>query len=218
MQLPGSTSSSATYLAHGEYLLGSAEAWSGIPILTSDQQKAIEAVAGSITAEVTKLRDAAQVADNAERTLRKARARFGACDVYLDLRVMGASDALLNGPALRSREHPIYLQVFQGTTASALTRTPSREQPEIVQRVLEQLKVVADFQGKEAAVENLTQALNASLSARDALEAAEQAANTAGDAELNARLALRTALEQSYGNLRATFAGQRDFVESMFMK
>lgn len=57
-----------------------------------------------------------------------------------------------------------------------------------------------------------------STGALAALAAAEEVEDQAGDAEIAARLALRRALEQAYGKLRAAFPGQRDLVESFFPK
>jgi hypothetical protein len=75
-----------------------------------------------------------------------------------------------------------------------------------------------DFDGKKEARSQIGSALAKSIEARDALDADEMAENKAADAELQARLALRTALEQAYGKLRAAFPGRRDFVESFFPK
>jgi hypothetical protein len=57
---------------------------------------------------------------------------------------MSASDALLNGPANRNREHPVYRQVFKEGAASDITGAKLREEPELAQRVLERFDAVAE--------------------------------------------------------------------------
>ena len=131
---------------------------------------------------------------------------------------MRVNDAVLNGPAGRSREHPFYQQVFRGTTAGKITSAKIREEPEVVSRLLDRLEGVPDFDGKAPARDNLSNALKKSFDALDKVDDAEAAENTAVDAELSARLALRSVLEQAYGKLRAAFPGRRDFVESFFPK
>ncbi|WP_284722037.1 hypothetical protein, partial [Polyangium sorediatum] len=150
----------------------------------------------------------------ARRAATKLRAQFGIRDVILDLRIMGVSDALLNGPAMRSRDNPVYKNVFQEGTAGEITEAKLREEPELAERILERLANVEDFPGKAAAQAGLKEALEKSFVIRDALDAAEMAQNKAGDAEIQARLAVRVALEKAYGMLRAAFPGQRKLVES----
>jgi len=132
--------------------------------------------------------------------------------------VMRVSDVLLNGPAGRSREHPVYQQVFRGTTAGKITSAKMREEPALVERLLARLDDTPDFEGKATARNALAKALQMSFDALDAVDEAEANENTAVDTELSARLALRLTLEQTYGKLRAAFPGRRDFVESFFPK
>lgn len=218
MQLPGVNASSFVYLLFAYHVEGAVEAWSEVEIITAEQRDAVAAVGALITPLIVGLRAAVQASDDADRAAQKALARFRVRDVVLDMRIMGVSDALLNGPAMRSRQSPVYIQVFGGDNAGDLTRARMREEPEIATLLLGRLDKVADFDGKAAARTPLSEAITKSMSARDAMDAADLAENQAGDAELGARLALRLGMEKAYGMLRTAFPGRRDFVESFFPK
>lgn len=216
MQLPGVNASSHTYLSFAYHVEGAVEAWVDAEIITAAQQQAVLEVGALIASPVTALRAASNAADDAERAATKALARFRVRDVILDMRVMGASDALLNGPALRNRQSLVYKEVFAGDNAGDITRARMREEPEIAKLLASRLAAIDDFDGKATAHANLADAVQKSIAARDASDAAAHAANEAGNVELSARLALRIALDKAYSMLRLAFPGGRDFVESFF--
>jgi hypothetical protein len=216
MQLLGVNASSQLYLTYCDHIEGAVEAWEDAEVLTAAQRQTVREVGDMLRPAVTHLRNALTATESAERIASRARARFNVRDVVLDLRVLATSDAVLNGPAARSREHPLYRQIFRDQTAGDITRVRMRDEPEVVSRMLERMDAATDFDGKAQVRVHLQQALQKSLVARSALDAAEQAERKAGDAELTARLALRTVIEQLYGKLRTAFPGQRDFVESFF--
>jgi|SRR6185503_990035 len=198
--------------------MGAVEAWADAEILTPDQQQAVVQVGQLVQPALDTLRATTLTTDSAERGAIKARARLRVRDVILDMGVMRVSDALLNGPAARSREHPVYQQVFRGAPAGKITSMKIREEPEVVSRLLDRFDGAPDFEGKTPARDNLAGALQKSYSALDQVDDAETAENAAVDAELGARIAVRGVFEQAYGKLRAAFPGRRDFVESFFPK
>jgi hypothetical protein len=218
MQLPDKNASSAIYSKHTDHFEGAVEGWSDAEILTDAQRKAVAGAGALVGAAGAAVRAAVTSYDAAERAATKLRARYLIRDIVLDMRIMSVSDAVLNGPALRNRQHPVYKSVFQEGNASEITESKLREEPEIAERLRDRLVAMEDFDGKARVKADLDEALTKSLSARDALDAAEMAENKAGDAEIHARLGVRAALEQAYGNLRAAFPGQRKLVESFFLK
>ena len=144
--------------------------------------------------------------------------RFTIRDMVLDKRIMGASDAVLNGPAMRDRNHPVFRSIFQDGPAGDITESKTREEPELAARMRDRLAEGPDFDAKARVKTDLDESLAKSFSARDALDNAELAEHKAGDAELQARIAVRSALEQAYGLLRAAFPGQRKLVDSFFYR
>lgn len=218
MQLPGVNASSDVYLTFSYHVEGAVEAWSDVELISDSQQKAVAEVGATVKPVIAALRAAAGASDEAERIATMAVARFRVRDVVLDLRVMGTSDAVLNGPAMRRRNSPIYREIFAGDNAGDITRARMREEPELVALLLGRLDKVDDFQGKAPARAALADAIQKSIAARDAADAASLVENQAGNAELSARLNLRLALEKAYGMLRTAFPGRRDFVESFFPK
>lgn len=218
MQLPGVNASSAVYLLFAYHVEGAIEAWADVEIITAAQQAAVAEVGAVVAPLIADLRKAAQASDDAERAAAKAGARFRVRDVVLDLRIMAVSDTVLNGPAMRDRQSPVYKAVFAGDNAGDITRARMRDEPELAQLLIARLDKVDDFDGKKSARDALSAATQKSIDARDALDEAELAESKAGDAELAARLALRMGLEKAYGMLRSAFPGRRDFVESFFPK
>jgi hypothetical protein len=69
-------------------------------------------------------------------------------DIILDMRIVAVSDALLNGPAMRNRDHPEFRRVFSQGNASSVIEAKLREEPEIAERVLQNLDAAPDFEGK----------------------------------------------------------------------
>lgn len=218
MRFPPVDSSSSTCLAYAAYVEGALEGFLQADTITDEQSRTIEQVRRKLLPLVEALHERAVTAEAARRATRKARARYSVSDVLLDLRVMATSDAILNGPAGRSRQHPLYQQVFQGMTASQITAMNAREEPEVVSRLRDRLSSAPDFAEKGKLVEGLDVALAASFSARDCLKAAEGTEARVVDEERAARGALRQGLDEAYGLLRAAFAGQRSVAEAFFPK
>ncbi|MDI1447850.1 hypothetical protein [Polyangium sp. 6x1] len=210
--------SSEVYEKHTDHFRGAAEAWADAETLTEAQRAAIVEADAVVKTAADGLASAVVVERAARRAATKLRACFSIRDAILDLRIMNVSDALLNGPAMRSRDNPLYKNVFQEGTAGEITEAKLREEPELAERILGRLAGVDDFPGKAAAQANLDEALKKSFVIRDGLDAAEMAQNKAGDAEIQARLAVRVALEKAHGILRAAFPGQRKLVESFFLR
>jgi len=218
MQLPDVNASSKVYAKHTDHFQGAVEGWSDAEILTDAQRAAIVEASAAVTPAAEALENAAASSDKAARAATKLRARYFIRDIILDKRIMSVSDAILNGPAMRNRANPFYKSIFQEGSASEITESKLREEPEIAERIRDRLKGADDFEGKARVQADLDGALTKSLSTRDALDEAEMVENKAGDAEMTARLAVRAGLEKAYGILRAAFPGQRGLVESFFMK
>lgn len=218
MRLPAADASSQAHLSYASYVEGALEGWAEAETISDEQSRVVAQVSAKLVMLVETLHAKAVASQAAERATRRARARYGVRDVLLDLRVMATSDAILNGPAARQRQHPVYQQIFQGMTASSITGTSVREEPEVVARLRDRLVSAAEFEGKAELVRGLDLALERSFAARDSLKGAEDVESRAVDAERMARLDLRQGLEEGYGLLRAAFAGRRDLAESFFPK
>lgn len=218
MEIPSVDAGSSVYFKHTDHFAGAVEGWSDAEIVTNDQRKAIASAGVIVDAAATALRNATVSRANAEREVTKLRARYGIRDFILDKRVLATSDAVLNGPAMRDRQHPTFRAIFKDGSAGDITERKLREEPEIAERMRDRLSDAPDFDGKARVKADLDEALTKSFSTRDALDAAESAERKAGDDELQARIAVRTALEQAYGLLRTAFPGQRKLVESFFYR
>lgn len=218
MELPDLDAGSSTYIKHTDHFAGAVEGWADAEIITDLQRQAVGEVGPIVAHAATTLQSKVAAREMAEREATKLRARFTIRDIILDKRVMATSDAVLNGPAMRDRTHPDFRTVFQDGAAGDITDAKVRDEPEIAARMRDRFDTIADFDGKTRVKADLDEALTKSFSTRDALDAAESAERTAGDAELQARLGIRAALEKAYGILRAAFPGQRKLVESFFYR
>jgi hypothetical protein len=218
MELPSVDAASAVYFKSTDHFAGAVEGWSDAEILSTEQRQVLVDAAPIVDDAAVGLRNALTARANAEREVIKLRARFGIRDIILDKRVLATSDAVLNGPALRDRKHPVFLAIFQDGPAGEITEAKVREEPELAARLRDRLADGPEFEGKARIKSDLDDALAKSLATRDALDMAESAERSAGDAELQARLSVRTVLEKVYGMLRTAFPGQRKLVESFFYR
>jgi hypothetical protein len=218
MELPDIDAGSDTYLKFTDHFDGAVEGWSDAEIISEEQRQVVVDTGLIVATAAAGLRGGIITRVAAEREATKMRARFGIRDIVLDKRVMATSDAVLNGPAMRDRTHPVFRAVFQDGTAGDITDAKMREEPEVVARLRDRFASIAEFDGKARIKTDLDLALSKSLSTLTTLDNAESAEHQAGDAELQARLAVRVALEKAYGQLRATFPGQRKLVESFFYR
>lgn len=218
MQLAPMSASSDTHCNYAAHVVGACDAWKDAEIITPDQRTAIAEVLAMVQPRADDLRAKAILAEQAEEATSKARASFGVRDVVLNLRINAASDGLLNGPALRSRDNKLYRTIFLDGTASDITEARRRDKPELAAEVRQNLSTGPDFPARAGLLADLGEAITKSTDARTAMDAAEGAEALAGSAEMMARLSLRETLEKAYGKLRTAFPGQRDFVESFFPK
>jgi hypothetical protein len=218
MELPGVDAASSVYFKYTNHFAGAVEGWSDAEILTAEQRQVVVDIAPIVDATAVALRNAVKAREIAEREVSKLRARYGIRDIILDKRVLATSDAVLNGPALRDRNHPVFRGIFTDGPAGEITEAKVREEPELAARLHDRLTKSADFEGKTRVETDLDGAVKKSLATRDLLDVAEATERSAGDAELQARLNLRTALEKVYGMLRTAFPGQRKLVESFFYR
>lgn len=218
MELPSVDAASSVYFKHTDHFAGAVEGWSDAEILTADQRKVLADAAPIVDTAAVLLRNALTARANAEREVIKLRARFGIRDIILDQRVLATSDGVLNGPALRDRNNPVFRAIFQDGPAGEITEAKVREEPELAARLRDRLTASPDFEGKARIKSDLDDAVTKSLATRDALDTADSNERSAGDAELQARLGVRTALEKVYGMLRTAFPGQRKLVESFFYR
>jgi hypothetical protein len=218
MQLPSVDDGSAIYLKYTDHFAGAVEGWSDAEIITAEQRKVITEIGPIVDSAAIVLRDSLTSHAVTEREMTKLRARYGIRDIVLDKRIMATSDAVLNGPAMRDRDHPVYKTVFKDGTAGDITSAKVREEPELAERLRDRFATIDDFDGKARVKADLDEALTKSLATRDALDNAEAAENKAGDVELLARIGVRTALEKVYGMLLTAFPGQRKLVESFFYR
>lgn len=218
MQLPSVDVGSSVYLKYTDHFAGAVDGWCDAEIITADQRKAITETGSIVDSAATALRNASKSRADAEREVTKLRARYGIRDIVLDKRIMATSDAVLNGPAMRNREHPVFRTIFKDGAAGDITGAKVREEPELAERLRDRFATIDDFEGKTRVKSDFDEALTKSFSTRDALDAAESAEHKAGDIELQARIGVRTAIEQAYGMLRTAFPGQRKLVESFFYR
>lgn len=218
MELPSVDAASSVYFKSTDHFAGAVEGWSDAEILTAEQRQAVTDAAPIVDSAALILRNALVARADAEREVIKLRARFGIRDIILDKRVLATSDAVLNGPALRDRNHPTFRAVFQDGPAGEITEAKIKEEPELAERLRDRLAKGPDFEEKARVHADLDGAVKKSLATRDALDTAEANERSAGDAELQARMGVRTALEKAYGMLRTAFPGQRKLVESFFYR
>jgi hypothetical protein len=136
MQLPAMNASSEVYLAYADHIVGAAEAWVDAETMTAEQKQVVKDIGSTVTPVTDAVRAATISANDAERAVNVALARFTVRDVILDLRVMGLSDAILNGPAGRNRENALFKHVFPKELPYQITNGNKRKEPDVVEVLL----------------------------------------------------------------------------------
>ena len=218
MQRPRPTAGTDVHLSYGDYAEGTHEAWKEVGMPTSQGQSTVDANLADLVKHNAALRQAQATHDEAVRLTNKARAAFIVSDQSCDSKVMAVSDALLNGPAMRNRNDPIYVQVIGSSRATDVTESIRTEQPEVVDQLLLRLDATDDFEGKQAARDALAKALAHMKAKREALRSAQTAEETAFIQLQAARQALRDTLTRGYGGLTAAYPNKRDFVEGFYLR
>lgn len=219
MKLPNETSSSWTHILFAAYTCASLKAWSEFPELPSEDRSALAALGLTLRATTDALlKEARETQDVTIFGRPEAQARQNA---WLTLLKRITSEALtmvamrLGQGSKDSKPAREFLPNLLATVSSK----PLAERPGVVAQAATRLAQLAgDFAEKAPLAARLEAAAKGAEAAVEANGDAFNAWDKERSEEVVAKGRLRLELERTHRALGAHFAGQRDFVESFFLK
>jgi hypothetical protein len=219
VKLPNESSSSWVHIGFAAFTWASLNAWSEFPDLPDADKGVIGQLSASLKASIDSLvkearetqdqqifgRPIAQAKQNASLTL--LRRRVGEALAMVAFRIGGGEK---NHPAVRE---------FLPNLMTTITRARISARPQATSQAAGRLKGLSQgFAEKAELAQRLEDAAALAQSAVDDNATAGAAWTQERSEELVAKGRLRLELERAHRALGAQFPGQRDFVESFFLK
>jgi hypothetical protein len=219
MQLPKESSSSWTHLGFAAFTRASLKAWSGFTILTAEDRAFLLEQHGSLHGQMASLiKEARETEDQLYFGRPEAMAGQNAWLVLVKRVVAETLNTVIARVGNGSKDHPKVREVLPNLS-TGITRAKLAERPKLVDLSAARLeKLEGTFDEKAALVARLRETAAGAQRAIDAAEDAWTAWETERSEEVVAKGRLRLELERVHRALGARFPGQREFVESFFLR
>ncbi len=219
MKLPNETSSSWTHITFAAYTYASLNAWSEFTELPQADRDALSALATPLRASIDALlKEARETQDVTIFRRPQAQARQNAWLTLLG-RIASESLAMVSIRLGQGSKDSKAAREFLPNLLATITSKPIADRPAIAAQAAKRLASLAgEFAEKAALAARLEGAATGAQSAVDANGDAFNAWDKERSEEVVAKGRLRIELERTHRSLGAHFAGQRDFVESFFLK
>jgi hypothetical protein len=219
MKLPPESSSSWVHIGFAAYTWASLKAWSEFTELPQADRDVLAALATTLRTSVDSLlKEARETQDQAIFARPEAQAKQNA---WLTLLKRVASEAL-SMVAIRlgqGSKDSKAAREFLPNLLATITKKPIAERAGAAAQAASRLaNLAADFAEKASLAARLTEAANGAEAAVAASGDAWSAWGKERSEEVVAKGRLRLDLERTHRALGAHFVGQRDFVESFFLK
>jgi hypothetical protein len=216
VKLPAESNSSWHHLSFAAYVYASLTAWSESGILGAEDGAGLATLGADLRLVMDVLLKEARDTQDAVIFKRPvAQAKQNAAFGVLRRTVKEALQTAITKLGGGSEDHP-QVRVFLPRLLGGIVGARLADRADEASRAAARLKSVASFEGRDALATRIE-----TKAAADALEAAETAwagLQNERSEEVVAKGKLRLALESTYGALGARFPGQRDFVESFFLR
>jgi hypothetical protein len=219
MKLPSESSSSWAHLGFAAYTRASVKAWSGFSILTAEDRAFLAELEVSLKGAMESLLKEARETENMMYFGRpEAMASQNAWMVLIKRVVTEILNTVIARVGNGSKDHP-KVREFLPSLATGITKSRLYERPKLVEQAAGRLeKLESTFDEKAPAVARLRETAAGAHTAIDAADDAWTAWSTERSEEVVAKGRLRLELERVHHSLGARFPGQRDFVESFFLR
>ncbi|AKT36048.1 hypothetical protein [Chondromyces crocatus] len=219
MRLPAESTSSWTHVSYASFTWASLVAWSEFPDLSQDEREAIEVLATSMRSSIDTLLSAARATEQHVLFARPmTMARQNAWLRLLRRRAGEAQSMVTFKVGHSSMNHP-QVREFLPKLRATITRKKIAERPFAAEKAATRLEgLIADFPEKPVLVQRLRDVATGAQAALDASKSSRATWSMGRSAEVVAKTRLRLELEKTHRLLGARFPGQRDFVESFFLR
>ncbi|MFS8067310.1 MAG: hypothetical protein ACMG6S_13140, partial [Byssovorax sp.] len=219
MKLPAESSSSWTLLHFAAFACSSLKAWSEFPELPQPDRTALAALATSLRAATDSLlKEARETQDVTIFGRPEAQARQNAWLTLLK-RITSESLTMVAMRLGQGSKDSSPAREFLPNLLATLTAKPIADRPGIAAQAAKRLGALAgDFAEKATLASRLEATAKGAEAAVEANGEAFNAWDKERSEEVVAKGRLRLELERTHRALGAHFVGQKDFVESFFLK
>jgi hypothetical protein len=219
MRMPPESSSSWIAVSFGSFTWSSLNAWSKFTALPQTDRDFLSAQATALRGAIESLvKEARETQDQLIFGRPEAQAGQNAWLVLLKRSVSEALAIVKIKIGHNSADHP-QVREFLPDLLGGITRKAIADRPDAVAEAAERLsRLQGDFSDKAELVARLQQAAEGAKKAVEANTSAWSAWSKERSEEIVAKGRLRLELERTYKALGAKFPGQKDFVESFFLK
>lgn len=218
MRLPNETASSWVLLTFASFSWSSLCAWAEVPDLKPADRAEIEKLAHALKIHIDSLLKEARDTQEAQLFGRpSAQAKQNATLVLLKRRVDEALALVTIRLGGGSKKHPAVASFLPGLL-TGFSRAPIDERPKRANEAAGRLEAGEDFGERAVLVGKLKEAAERAQQAIHGNDGAQMGWSKERSEELVAKGRLRLELERVHRSLGALFPGQRDFVESFFLK
>jgi hypothetical protein len=219
MRMPPESSSSWVVISFASFTWSSLNAWSKFTALRKDDRDFLSTQASSLRSSIESLvKEARETQDQLIFGRPEAQASQNAWLVLIGRTVSEALDIVKIKLGNSSVDHPL-VREFLPDLRGGISRKKIVDRPDAVKEAADRLsKLQGDFSDKAELVARLQQAAEGAQKAVDANTSAWSAWSKERSEEIVAKGRLRLDLERTYKALGAQFPGQKEFVESFFLK
>ncbi|MRG92726.1 hypothetical protein [Polyangium spumosum] len=218
MRLPNETASSWVHLAFASFAWSSISAWAEFPDLKPADRQELAKLALSLKNHIDSLLKEARDTQDAQLFGRPAaQAKQNATLVLLKRRMNEALALVTLRLGGGSKKHPAVLSFLPGLLTT-LTRAPIDRRVKLTNEAAGRLEQAEDFDERGALVDKLKDAAHRAQLAIDTNDDAQTGWSQERSEEVVAKGRLRLELERVHRSIGALFPGQRDFVESLFLR
>jgi len=218
MRLPAESASSWVHLAFAGFTYSSLVAWAEVDVLAAPSRVVLMDFANVLKPAMESLLKEARETQDAQIFGRPtAQARQNVALSALK-RVTKESLQLVAMKIGEGYEDHPNVRTFLPKLTGGITKLPMADRPDAVVRASERLSGLPDFDGKAELIARLEAAATNAERMMEAAALAFSGWQTERSEEVMAKGQLRLTLQSVHGGLGNKFPGQRDFVESFFLR
>jgi hypothetical protein len=219
MKLPAESLSSWSHVGFASFTWASLKAWSEFTELSASERAELAKMAASVRGAMDALVKEARETQDAQIFGRpEAQAKQNAWLLLLKRVTAEALSTVTMKLGHGSKDHP-KVREFLPDLLTGITKKGVADRPQAVKEAAGRLAgLQGELDEKAKLVERLEKAATSAQEAVNANDGASSAWSKERSEEIVAKGRLRLELERAHRQLGATFPGQRDFVESFFLR
>ena len=218
MKLPAESASSWVHMAFAVFTHSSLIAWAEVDVLAAATRVSLTDFANTLKPTMESLLKEARETQDAQIFARPtAQARQNVALTALNRATKESLQLVTMKLGESSEDHP-NVRTFLPKLTGGITKLPMADRPDAVVRASQRLSGLPDFEGKAQVIARLEAAATNAERMMDEAALAFSGWQTERSEEVMAKGKLRLALQSVHGGLINKLPGQREFVESFFLR